>query len=315
MLDVGCWSQVLCFLFPGNWYFFPAGKIRAEMSVRNPEQIMKRRQFIKGSVAASTIAAMTLERLNSTAAERAAMGNQEYYELRAYRLKSGGNHELLDTYLEEAAIPGLNKLGSKPVGVFAQMERTGSPAATEVVDTQSLFVLIPYPTLESFATAASRLYADPVFQKAGAEYLHTAKSNSGFERIDSWLMLAFSGMPKLEQPAYSRDKKPRLFEMRTYESHSELKALKKVEMFNSGEIETMREVGLGPIFYGQALIGPALPHLTYMLSAENADAHKKHWGEFGKHPVWNKLKNDPQYDDTVSKIVNRFLVPTNYSQI
>ena len=90
---------------------------------------MKRRQFIKSSVAASTFAAVALERLNSTAAERASMANQEYYELRAYRLKSGGNHELLDTYLEEAAIPGLNKLGIKPVGVFAQMERTASPAA------------------------------------------------------------------------------------------------------------------------------------------------------------------------------------------
>src|SRR5882724_8047862 len=103
--------------------------------------------------------------------------------------------------------------------------------------------------------------------------------------------------------------------MRHYHSHSEFKALKKVEMFNAGEIEVMRELGLAPVFYGQAFVGHELPHLTYMLSAENADAHKKHWDAFGKHPVWNKLKNDPQYDDTVSKIVNRFLVPTAYSQI
>ena len=86
-------------------------------------------------------------------------------------------------------------------------------------------------------------------------------------------------------------------------------------MFNSGEIEVMHEVGLGPIFFGQALIGPGLPHLTYMLSAEDQDAHKKHWGDFGKHPVWNKLKNDPEYADTVSKIRNWFLVPTPCSQI
>jgi hypothetical protein len=276
---------------------------------------MKRRQFIKSSVAASTLAALAFEKTNLTAAESAPDGNQEYYELRSYRLKSGSGHELLDTYLEEAAIPGLNRLGIKSVGVFRQMEKTGASAATEVVDAHCLFVLIPYPTLESFSTAAARLHADKEFQKAAGEYLHTAKSNAAFDRIDSWLMLAFAGMPKLEQPAYSRDKKPRIFEMRTYESYSELKALKKVEMFNSGEIDTMREVGLGPIFFGQVLIGPALPHLTYMLSAENAESHKKHWGDFGKHPVWNKLKNDPQYDDTVSKIMNRFLVPTAYSQI
>ena len=78
---------------------------------------------------------------------------------------------------------------------------------------------------------------------------------------------------------------------------------------------TMREVGLGPIFYGQVLIGSNLPHLTYMVSGENQDEHKKHWGAFGGHPTWAKLKNDPQYADTVSKIVNRFLVPTSYSQI
>ena len=106
-----------------------------------------------------------------------------------------------------------------------------------------------------------------------------------------------------------------MFEIRTYESYSELKALKKVEMFNSGEIETMRDVGLGPIFFGQALIGSNLPHLTYMLSAEDQAGHKTHWGAFGQHATWKKLKDDPQYADTVSKIYNRFLVPTAYSQI
>src|SRR5204863_1171650 len=104
-------------------------------------------------------------------------------------------------------------------------------------------------------------------------------------------------------------------EMRTYESYSESKALKKVEMFNAGEIEVMKEGGLGPIFYGQALVGRDLPHLTYMLSAETQEAHKKHWADFLKHPTWNKLKNDPQYADTVSKITSRMLVPTAYSQI
>ena len=147
------------------------------------------------------------------------------------------------------------------------------------------------------------------------DYLQSPKTNPGFERIDSWLMLAFAGMPKLEQPDYSRDKKSRLFELRTYESHSEVKAVKKVEMFNSGEIELMRQVGLGPIFYGQALIGRDLPHLTYMLSAESEEAHKKHWDAFGKHPTWSKMKDDPQYADTVSKIANHFLIPTAYSQV
>lgn len=267
---------------------------------------MKRREFLTTTVAASTLASLGAASLTALAAERPGAGNRELYELRVYRLKAGADHALLDAYVEKAAIPALNRLGVKPVGVFKEIDPKDGPA---------LYVLRTYPSLEVFATAAARLSADAEYQKAGAEYLNSPKSNPAFERIDSWLMLAFAGMPKLELPAYSRERKPRMFEIRTYESHSELKALKKVEMFNAGEIDAMREVGLGPIFYGQALIGSNLPHLTYMLSAENQDAHKKHWSAFGAHPTWNKLKNDPQYADTVSKIVNRFLVPTAYSQI
>jgi len=241
--------------------------------------------------------------------------NREYYELRAYRLKTGANQELLHTYIEKAAIPALNRLGVKPVGVFVQQERTGAPDPTELRDASTVLVLRTYPSLEVFATATAGLSADPEYQKAGAEYLNAPKASPAFERIDSWLMLAFAGLPKLELPAYCKEKKARMFELRTYESHSELKALKKVEMFNAGEIDLMRQVGLGPIFYGQALIGSNLPHLTYMVSAENPDAHKKHWDTFRASPIWDKLKNDPQYADTVSKIANRFLVPTAYSQI
>jgi hypothetical protein len=276
---------------------------------------MKRREFLKTSLTVSTLAGLSTASLSATAASSARGGKQEYYEMRVYRLKSPEKRPLLETYLEKAAIPAWNRLGVKPVGVFVQQERPGAPAKTEVRDAASVVVLLPYASLEVFAQVHTRLSADADYQTAGAEYLQAVKSDPAFERIDSWLMLAFAGMPRLELPAYSKERKPRMFEMRTYESHSEVKALKKVDMFNSGEIDTMHEVGLAPIFYGQALIGANLPHLTYMLSAENQEAHDKHWAGFRDHPTWKKLQNDPQYADTVSKIYNRFLVPTAYSQI
>jgi hypothetical protein len=278
-------------------------------------QKMKRREFIKGSVAASTIAAVGLDELKTSAAERNNRGPREYYELRAYRLKSGASRESLDNYLEKAAIPALNRLGCKPVGAFVQAERSGAASGTEVRDPNTVLVLIPFASLEAFGGLPAALQADAEFHKAGEHYLHLPKDNPAFDRIESWLMLAFAGMPIIELPDYCREKKQRMFELRTYESHSELKAIKKVEMFNSGEIDVMRDVGLGPIFYGQALIGPGLPHLTYMLSAESEELHKQHFGAFSKHPTWGKLKNDPQYADTVSKIKNWFLAPTAYSQI
>ncbi len=266
---------------------------------------MKRREFLKTSLTVSTLTGLGTAGLSTSLAQSPA-SKQEYYELRAYRMKPGASCTLLDTYLENAAIPAWNRLGVEHVGAFKEKDPKNGV---------SVFALLPYKSLEEFATAAVRLSSDAEYQRAGAEYLKSPKNSPSFDRIDSWLMLAFAGMPKMELPAYSRERKPRLFELRTYESHSEAKALKKVEMFNSGEIDVMREVGLAPIFYGQALIGPNLPHLTYMTSGENEEVHKKHWDGFGKHPTWLRLKDDPQYADTVSKITKWILEPTSYSQI
>jgi hypothetical protein len=280
---------------------------------------MKRREFIKTSLAASALAGVAQTSL--VAAETVNTNGRDYYELRAYRPRNGGSSESLESYLEKAAIPAWNRLGIKPIGVFKEMEPPsvsfqGIPRKPEKIEDPSpVWVLIPHPSLESFATAWSRVNADAEYQSAGANYLQTTKENPGFERIDSWLLLAFSGMPRLEVPELTREKKARVFEMRTYESFSEVKALKKVQMLNSGEIEVMKEVKLSPVFYGQGLVGKDLPHLTYMLCGENKDLHKKHFGDFGKHPTWQKLSHDPEYADTVSKIISRYLEPLSYSQI
>lgn len=261
---------------------------------------MKRREFLKTSLAATALSGL------ATTVATAAEKSREYYELRIYRLKDASKQAALDDFLANAAIPALNRLGIKPVGAFTEMESKDGPA---------VYLLIPYPSLESFAEVTAKLPKDPQYLKAGDAYLHVPKKDPVYDRIESWLMLAFAGQPKLEQPSYSKEKKDRIFELRSYQSHSEERALKKVDMFNAGEIEVMHKVGLGPIFYGQVLIGENLPHLTYMLSGENMDEHKKHWAGFMKDPTWNKLKNDPQYADAVSKISNWFLKPTSYSQI
>jgi hypothetical protein len=266
---------------------------------------MKRRDFLKVSAAAAMLAGLDTANKTAHAAESGAAA-REYYELRFYRLKSSSDRGPLDGYLEKAAIPALNRIGLKPIGVFSEIEPKDGPG---------VYMLIPFPNLESFATAASRLNADAEYLKAGAEYLQAPKSSPAFLRIDSWLMLAFAGLPKLELPAYCRENKPRLFELRTYESPSEVKAQNKVDMFNAGEIETMKEVGLGPIFYGQTLIGRDLPHLIYMTSGENRELHKKHWDAFGAHPTWKKLLADKQYADNVSKGTARICEPAPYSQI
>jgi hypothetical protein len=267
-----------------------------------------RRIFIKTALTASAAAALNGTKASAAIASSSSTApGRDYYELRAYRLKPDAPHALLDSYLEKAFIPALNARGIKTVGVFMEPEAKDGPA---------VWVLIPHPSLESVATVTAELNADPIVQTAGADYLSPpGPKNPAFDRMDSWLLLAFSGLPQLVVPALARGSKPRIYEMRTYESFSELKALKKVEMFNAGEIETMQELNMSPVFYGQALIGRDLPHLTYMLSSPDRETLAKSWAAFGKHPVWVKLKGEPQYADTVTKITSRILVPATYSQV
>jgi hypothetical protein len=264
-----------------------------------------RRRFLQTSLAATAATALTQLKLSAT--ESPAHTSRELYELRAYRLKEGASHALLDGYLEKTFIPAVNAQGVRAVGVFTE---------PEAKDGLAVWVLVPHGTCDVFVTLAATLNANPAIQKSAPEYLEqTTKENPAFERIDTWLLLAFTGLPRLQPPATTATKAPRIFELRTYESFSELKALKKVEMFNAGEIDVMKEVGLSPVFYGQALAGRDLPHLSYMTSGPDMATHLEHWKAFGKHPVWLKLKNDPYYADTVTKITKRFLIPTAYSQL
>jgi hypothetical protein len=135
-----------------------------------------------------------------------------------------------------------------------------------------VLVLRTYPSLQVFAAATARLSADPEYQKAGVEYLSSPKSNPAFERIDSWLMLAFAGMPKLEWPAYCWEKKPRMFELRTYESYSEAMALKKVEMFNS--VDSARATS-APSSGGRSSEQPAASHPHARRRARSADERRR----------------------------------------
>ncbi len=262
-----------------------------------------RREFLRNAALAS--AATTLSGRTALAAEAAPA--RDYLELRAYRLKPGAPHTLLDGYLEKALIPALNKRRIRAVGVFTEPDAPDGPA---------VWVLIPHASLESMHAVTASINTDAAVLAAGADYLRGPnKNNPAFDRIDSWLHLSFAGLPRLEVPALARSNSARVFEMRIYESFSELTALKKIDMFNAGEIDVMKEVGLSPVFYGQALIGRDMPHLSYMLCSADREAHKVNWQKFIDHPTWKRLVADPQYADTVSKITSRFLVPTSYSQI
>jgi hypothetical protein len=267
---------------------------------------MKRRDFLKSSLVATSLAGIGSVLTSSAAEEK--QPAREFYELRLYHLRRGPKQKLFEDYCREAAIPAMGRLGIGPVGVFNVMTGPDSP---------TVYVLIPYKSADEFITTAERLKADPDYQKAGAEFISAPATDPAYVRVESSLMVAFDGMPKLEVPAAAAEKKPRIFELRTYESHSKRANKKKIEMFNIGEIAIFRRAGLAPVFFGETIIGPKLPNLTYMLTYENQAAREASWSKFGADPEWKKLSTTPGYTDPeiVSNISNVLLRPASCSQI
>lgn len=262
---------------------------------------MKRRTFLKSSVQ-GLIGSAALTEI-SFAAPLSSQA-REFYELRTYTLKNA-KKPLLDAYLGNAFIPALRRAGIGPVGVFS--EAAGPDKVT-------VYVLIVFKSADESATLPARLAMDAEYRQAAAEYLAAPASDPVYERIESSLLGAIDGFPKLAKPDTG---KPRLLNLRIYESHNERAAAKKVEMFNGHELAIFQRVGLTPVFFAETLIGPRRPNLTYMLVFPDDAARTAAWGKFGGDEAWKKLKAIPEYADKeiVSRITNKVLSPEPYSEI
>ena len=268
---------------------------------------MNRREFLKSSLAATSVAG-SASAFETSAAEKGEPSAREYYELRLYHLRRGPKQKVFDDFYREAAVPAMNRAGISPIGVFNVAYGPDNP---------TMHVLIPHKTIESFGRALDRVRSDTEYQKAGAEFINAPATDPSYVRVESSLLVAFEGLPKMEVPATTTGNKPRIFELRIYESHSKKANKKKIEMFNNGEIAIFRRTGLQPVFFGETLIGTKMPNLTYMLVFENMAAREKNWSVFSSDPEWKKLSSTPGYTDAeiVTNISNVFLRPTAYSQI
>ena len=265
---------------------------------------MERRKFLSSTLAASALAGVSPGNLM----QAAAAPGREYYQLRLYRLVAGPHRKLVDDYFRSALIPALNRLGIGPVGVF---NLTIGP------QTPTVYVLMPSTSLDVLVNVEDRLAQDGEYMKAGAPFLNTPADRPLFDRIDSSLLQAFERMPRLKVPPATATHGSRIFELRTYESATDQDHKRKVEMMQSGEEKIFGDAGFFQVFYGDMLVGPRLPNLTYMLSYENLAARDKVWINFISAPAWKNMTSDPHYsfEEIVSKITNVILTPTDYSQV
>ena len=209
----------------------------------------------------------------------------------------------------QAAIPALNRLGHRPIGVFEVVAGVPSP---------SLFVLTPVGAADRLPAIEAGLEKDDAFMRAAEPYFAATAADPVYMRQEASLLRAFPSMPGIEIPAATAAKGPRLFELRTYESHNERGHRLKVRMFDEmGEIEIFKRVGLNMVFFGRTLAGPRMPNLIYMLVFDNQPAREKAWDAFRKDPEWAKLRATPGFADSeiVSNITTVLLRPAGYSQI
>lgn len=233
--------------------------------------------------------------------------NQEFYQLKVYTLKDDDQENTTETYLKDAFLPGLKRMGIRNIGVFK--ERSDGTDSTK-----QIFVLIPFESLSQFESTDEKLSADELYLAAGSVYLDAPYDKPPYQRIESTLLKAFSDMPILQIPELGGDRADRIYELRSYESATEKIHKNKVDMFNAGgEIKLFDRLGFKAVFYASAISGSKMPNLVYMTTFENQESRDEHWKAFVDAPEWKEMIAMPKYQNNVSHIDIFFLYPTDYS--
>jgi hypothetical protein len=260
---------------------------------------MQRRDFLAAAGVAAVSPLPTLEALGQPAP-------RQYIEMRRYHLLPGAKQRAFSQFVGDAMIPAMNRAGVGKVGAFTVMYGENAP---------SLLLVLTYQSLDAVVGLRERMASDAAYTSAGKAILEAPLSDPPFVRAESTLLRAFEAMPAVEPSAGVAAKTPRIYELRTYESHSDPAALNKLKMFNAGEIPIFRRTGLTPVFFGETVIGAKMPSLNYMLTFADMAARDAAWAAFGKDPDWKTLSGDPQYKDNVSAISDIILRPTAFSQM
>jgi len=236
----------------------------------------------------------------------AAGAKQMYYEIRAYHVKSSAQSERVDSYLRDAYLPALHKAGIPGVGVF-------KPVASDTSFGKVIIVFIPYTSLKQYEKVTALVENNRDYQTNGKAFIDAPFNDPPFTRYETLLLKAFEGMPAFAPPVYTNPAGERVYELRNYESATEAKAVKKIEMFNNGEIALFKSLGFNPVFFGEVLMGSRMPDLIYMITFQDMAAHDSKWQDFRNSEEWKKMSGLKEYENTVSRITRYLLSPTSYS--
>lgn len=231
-----------------------------------------------------------------------------WFELRHFQMRNARTNQVQRTskFISEAYAPAARRAGVGPVGIFSAVIGPESPF---------LLVVSGHSSPAAMQASMEKMDADAEYQKQFVGF--NSNPDPAYVRMETTLLRCFDAVPAIERGTAPVGNATRVFEMRTYESDNELTLKKKIKMFADGEIAIFRKCGLAPVFFGQAMVGPNLPRITYMVAFDSLAARENAWSVFGSDPDWQKLRVLPGLADAdiVSNISNIILKPVAGSDI
>lgn len=235
---------------------------------------------------------------------------RDYYEIRKYTISGTDQEKRLDNYFKNAYLPALHRAGVKDVGVF-------KPVLTDEANAgKYVYVFIPLKSLDQLHRLPETLAKDKQYLAEGKDYIDASYQNAPYVRYETTVLRAFVDAPKYKRSKVEGPKAERIYELRSYEGHTEKIYQNKVKMFNDGnEIGIFDRLGFNAVFYGEVIAGATQPNLMYMTTFKNKADRDAHWDAFRTDSEWNKLKVEPEYQNNVSKNVTLLLYPADYSDI
>jgi hypothetical protein len=244
----------------------------------------------------------------TTPAVAAPTSSRSFLEIATWKLHNSDEDQIkrVSEYLEHGLFPALTSAGARPVAALANLIGPDGPSLVSIVE---------HASLAAMQTTLEKLAADKTWLAAS----ETLASGPGmpFVTVESSLLQSLAILPSPAIPTDAATRKPRLFELRIYESQSMAARIKKIGMFNDGEIATFQRLGMRPAFIGESVIGGRQPNITYMLSFDSLAEREKLWSAFGSDPEWKKMSAPPELKDAkiVANISNFMLRPLPFSPL
>lgn len=252
---------------------------------------------------------LTLLLVGNVLTSFASAPKREFYEIKIYHVANADQEARVEAYLKNAYMPALHRIGAKNIGVF-------KPVTSDTASGKLIYVLTPLKSLDQLVALPGLLDKDAAYQAAGKDYIDADYKTPPYTRTESIILQAFTTMPIHKKPNLTSPKSGRVYELRSYEGHTEKRYRNKVKMFtDGGEVPLFERLGFNAVFYGEVIAGSKMPNLMYMTTFSDKASRDEHWKTFSADAEWNKLKVDPQYQNNVSKNVQLYLFPTDYSDI